>query len=153
MNVCVWWEEAGESRENSHWHKENIQTPQKRGGNSNQEPSCYEAIMLTTTPICKPKHWFNIYKHFYCRTQLTATKNTTVGVALCKDLPQTFFSYDEIKQAPPEAWSQNRSVIKLQVLRWLLKACSKSESVPTEVYVKILYIFTACYKNTFGLWS
>jgi len=57
LHVSGLWEEAREPRENPRIHGENMQTPNRKplvglNRDSNLEPSCCEAKVLTTTPPC-----------------------------------------------------------------------------------------------------
>jgi len=52
MHVFEQGKEAGVPGENPSMHRENMQTPHSR--DSNQEPSCCEETVLTTTPPCSP---------------------------------------------------------------------------------------------------
>lgn len=50
---------------------------------------------------------------------------------------RTYQRTDQEATSGAEIWSQSRRAKKLQFLKWLLEACSESESVPIDCHVKM----------------
>ena len=80
-HVFELWEETGVSGENPHKHRENMQTPHRKGRSwdSNPKPFCCEATALTTGRLCfksfiskvRPGKWKKAWLHVVCCQHLS----------------------------------------------------------------------------------